>query len=287
MVNTGYLNTLLLILREAYTYHTNARPNLKPPDVIGPGETSLFTLLARIALLSPALFEQAVSASLPAPHPEPLSWLISEWLTHFDAIGDVLRKKLQALALTNLLSHPPTQAILYTNLQSLMSMWTDIITELNDATDYIDQPYEPQEQDHNPLNNHPNPNHSEPQNLTTATNPNQPLLQGDYLYTNNPSQTPDWPDMTPEDTRKRALSTVDPIYTVHIRVFVAERFAACVKVWSTNPNPTTRPSQFTSNNRDIGIEDNGDSGNGSGPEWLAHVDPAVLRAFADLKLDLA
>jgi len=218
MVNTGYLDEVLRILKEAYDYHQDPRPNRKPPEVIGPGETSLFTLLSRIALLSPSLFVQAINASS-----QNLDWLVVEWLSHFDAIGDILRKKLQTLAITNLLtaSNPPP-TIMLEQLQSLMTLWTDVVTELGEEA--------------------------------------AEESQGDYLWYNKPSDDPEWPDATPEDARKRAVSNVDPIYAVNIRTFIAERLQQTMQNWP--------------NGGQAGFEQ----------EWLSRVDSAVLKAFVDLKL---
>ena len=190
MVNTNYLPDLLRILKEAHSYHLDPRPNRKPPDIIGPGATSLFTLLSRIALLSPTLFIQAINATSPN-----LDWLVVEWLSHFDAIGDILRKKLQTLAITNLLSaSTPPPTIMLESLQSLMTLWTDVITELSEEA----------------------PEDS----------------QGDYLWYNKPSSSaPEWPDATAEDERKRMLSNVDPIYAVNVRDFVKERFQGMMQSW--------------------------------------------------------
>ena len=218
MIDTGYLAEVLRILKEAYDYHQDPRPNRKPPDVIGPGETSLFTLLSRIALLSPDLFVQAINASS-----QSLDWLVVEWLSHFDAIGDILRKKLQTLAITNLLaaSNPPP-TIMLEQLQSLMTLWTDVVTELGEEA--------------------------------------AEESQGDYLWYNKPAEEPEWPDATPEDARKRAVSNVDPIYAVNIRTFIAERLQQTMQNWP--------------NGGQAGFEQ----------EWLSRVDSAVLRAFIELKL---
>ena len=163
------------------------------PDVIGPGETSLFSLLARLALLSPPLFIQAINAC--SSETSALDWLVVEWIGHFDAIGDILRKKLQILGVTALLtasSPPPT--ILLDQLQSLMTVWTDIATELGEeAADDS---------------------------------------QGDYLwYFTKPSDAPDWPDATPEDGRKKVLGNNDPIFSVNARHFIAEHFKGVMQSW--------------------------------------------------------
>lgn len=189
MLNTGYLAALLEILKEAHEYHLDPRPSRRPPDIIGPGETSLFGLLSRIVLLSPDKFIQAVIATnVTSPSASsPAHWLLTEWLQQIDNIGEILRKKLEVLALTTLLtaSTPPFPHIMLENLQSLLTIWTDIVVELGqEAADES---------------------------------------EGDYLWHNRPGDVPEWPDATPEDGRKRTLSNQDPIYTVNIRDFVAVR----------------------------------------------------------------
>ena len=197
LVNTGYIAEVLRILKEAYDYHQDPRPNRRPPDVIGPGETSLFTLLSRLALLSPSLCIQAINSSTAntTDTTPPFNWLVTEWIGHFDAIGDILRKKLQVLGITAFLtiSSPPPQ-ILLESLQSMMTIWTDIILELG-AEAAEDS-------------------------------------QGDYLwYFDKPSNTPDWENATPEDARKRVVSNNDPIYVTNVRMVIAERLKMVVAAW--------------------------------------------------------
>lgn len=190
MINTGYLASMLEILREAYEYHQDPRPNRKAPDVIGPGETSLYSLIARMVLLSPEITVQAISAtnihSTSNANLPVVSWVLAEWLDRFVDIGDVLRKKLQVLALTSLLSAstPPFPELALENLQSFLTTWTDICIELGEEA--------------------------------------AEESMGDYLWHNKPAgDVPEWPDASPEDGRKRLLSNRDPIYTINVRDFVA------------------------------------------------------------------
>lgn len=191
LLNTGYLQEVLSIIKAAYNYHQDPRPNLRPPDVIGPGETSLFTLLSRLALLSPHLFVRAVNSS----DSNALNWLVEEWIASFDSIGDVLRKKLQTLGLTALLaSSSPPPTVMLDQLQSLLTVWTDLIVELSEEA--------------------------------------AEEAQGDYLwYHDKPAETPEWADSTPEDTRKRIVSNNDPIYSTNIRFFIAERLRHVMNNW--------------------------------------------------------
>ncbi|KIY02866.1 uncharacterized protein Z520_01331 [Fonsecaea multimorphosa CBS 102226] len=208
MLSTGYLASLMELLKEAYDYHQDPRPTRKPPDIIGPGETSLFCLLARIALLSPDQFIQAVSAtdvtstvsastSTPSSVSPPAKWLLTEWLLHIDTIGDILRKKLQVLAITNLLActvPPHFPMIMLENLETLFTIWTDICTELGqEAADES---------------------------------------EGDYLWHNHHGDggdVPEWPDATPEDGRKRVLSNHDPIYTINVREFIGSSLRQAIE----------------------------------------------------------
>ncbi|KIW61288.1 hypothetical protein PV05_01427 [Exophiala xenobiotica] len=224
VLNTGYLSTLLTLLKEAHEYHQDPRPNRRPPDIIGPGETTLLTLLSRIALLSPDQFVQAVVAANvnSTSSPTPTHWLLTEWLQSIDSVGDVLRKKLQVLALTNLLTAttPPFPELMLENLQSLLTVWTDVTVELGqEAADES---------------------------------------EGDYLWHNRPGYVPEWPDATPEDGRKRAISNADPIYTINIRHFIASRLRLTME-------RAGGPQTFEH-------------------EWLTRIDGVVLKAFVDLKL---
>ncbi|KAK5057687.1 hypothetical protein LTR84_011688 [Exophiala bonariae] len=196
MLNTGYLASVMEILKEAYEYHQDPRPNRRPPDIIGPGETSLFTLLSRMALLSPDATIQAVSATnvVSSTSTPTFAWLMTEWLSQIDNIGDVLRKKLQILAFTNLLNAntPPFPQPVLENLQSFLTTWTDLAMELGEEA--------------------------------------SEESMGDYLWHNKPTtDMPEWPDASPEDGRKRVLSNKDPIYTTNIREFVAVRLKGLVE----------------------------------------------------------
>lgn len=221
LIDTGYLQEVLRIIHEAYDYHQDPRANRRPPEVIGPGETSLFSLLARLALVSPQVFIQAINGC--TSNPTALNWLVVEWIGHFDAIGDVLRKKLQILGVTTLLTaSDPPPAVMLEQLQSLITAWTDIAVELGEeaAED----------------------------------------SQGDYLwYFTAPPDTPEWPDSTPEDGRKRVVSNNDPIFSVNVRHLIAERLGQVMRSW---PGGQAAFEQ----------------------EWLNRVDSVVMKAFVDLKI---
>jgi hypothetical protein len=174
MMSTQFLPTIINSIRSAYTYHQDPRPSRKPPDVTGPKETSLFSLLSHIAIQSPSTFLAFLE--------ENAQWLILEWISNFDAVGNIQDKKLQTIAITTLLSGRPP-AFMLEQLQSLMTIWTDICTALGDEA--------PEES------------------------------QGDYLwYGYSSDERPPWTDEAQEEERRRALSRENPVHRINIRAFI-------------------------------------------------------------------
>lgn len=194
-ISTEYLSTLISILHEAHSYHQDPRPNRRPPDIIGVGETTLFTLLSHMALADPQIFLSAItSISTMRGEPSTLKWLVEEWFHQYDSTPDTIRKKTQLLALTSLLSVPPPPTVLLESLQSLFSIYTDTLTELTEG----------------------------------AAEENR----GDYLYSPAPpgEMLSDWPDSdSPEDVRKRKMANWDVVYVVNARDFVREKLGIVVQ----------------------------------------------------------
>lgn len=196
MVHTDYLRSLIASLHEAYIYHQNPRPDRRPPEIIGIGETSLFTLLSHIILADPSLF-LSVLGSIHNPENTGdgiLSWLLTEWFYQYDSTPDILRRKVQVLALTSLLSVDPAPMPLLASLQSLFSIYTDTLTELAEGTAEENR--------------------------------------GDYLY--SPAQPggmlPNWPETdSPEDVRKRHMTNWEVVYVINTREFVAERLKHAIQ----------------------------------------------------------
>ena len=178
MVECGYLEKLLGLLRIAYDYHQDLKPNRQPPGVVGIGETSLFSILARFMLLGPQLVLEAISAITKST--DNSAWLLLEWMMHFDSIGDIQKKKLHCLGLTNFLaiSQPPPTFVLE-QLQSFMTIWTDTLTELSQDSD-----------------------------------------SGDYLWQGSEPVDAPWEGESPADTRKRQLDLFDPAFMLNAREHV-------------------------------------------------------------------
>lgn len=140
LVSSQFLSTLLTGLRDAHSAHQTSGPNRASSSIDGIVETNYLSVLARLALASPSLFTSALTASWPQEDFEStISWLLTEWFSHIDNIGDPERKKLSCLALTNLLQ--ASQPWILNRLQELMTVWTDTITELiaedGDGTDCL------------------------------------------------------------------------------------------------------------------------------------------------------
>jgi hypothetical protein len=132
LVSTGFLPAILSGLHGSWKAHCTTGPRALDPPVDGIVETDYFSILARLAIASPNTFCQAVQASAPEQQdlPSTMTWLLEEWTSHFENIGDPARRKLTALALAKLLE--TSQPWILQNLQSLMSIWTDVVVELRE-----------------------------------------------------------------------------------------------------------------------------------------------------------
>ncbi|KAL1956730.1 hypothetical protein VTO42DRAFT_6880 [Malbranchea cinnamomea] len=210
-VDSSFLQNILAGLREAHQAHLTTGPRKKSPAVYGVTETDYFSILARFALASPRVFFSAVtSATGSTPEAETMSWLLTEWFSHFDNIGDINRKKLHALGLTKLLSvngiSAPPPPFLLDHLQSYLTVWTDLITELAEGTE------------------------------------DEPAKQGDYLvhWENEPGDAKYHENEPPGTTRERLWSVSDPVRKLNIRQFVTEHIrgvvAACGGIESFKEN---------------------------------------------------
>lgn len=143
LLESSFLASLLEGLYSAHEVSQTSGPNRKTSHVVGVVETDYYSVLARLALANPAIFASSVAAATNSSEEKSLSWIMTEWFSHYDNIGTVSQKKLHALALTQLLAlqeapldpslPPPPPAYILSHLQSYLSMWTDLITELADG----------------------------------------------------------------------------------------------------------------------------------------------------------
>lgn len=206
LVDSSFLSSLLKGIHSAHEASQTTGPNKKPTSVYGIVETDYLSVLARLALGNPKIFISAVSAATAgssSSEEQTLTWILSEWFLHYDNIGSVTQKKLHALALTQLLSlnspDLPPPAYILNHLQSYLTMWTDIVTELGEG--------------------------AESSNTT-----------GDYLvYWNNPNNNNDGTGGDginatdpPETKRKRTWEDSDVVHKINIRDFIRERLQSLV-----------------------------------------------------------
>ena len=128
LIETRLLPQQLEGLHSAWTAHCTTGPNREVAAVDGVVETDYYSVLARLVLASPSMFLSAITAASSSPLEDTLKWLLEEWFSHLENIGDPGRRKLMALAITKLLES--NNATILQNLQLVMTMWTDVVTEL-------------------------------------------------------------------------------------------------------------------------------------------------------------
>ena len=138
----SFLSRLITGLRGSWKAHCTTGPLAKEPPVDGIVETDYFAILARITLgsvkaLGQAMATVAVGQDLGASTvDDAMTWLLEEWFNHLENVGDPSRKKLMVLALTKLLE--TNQPWILLNLQSLMTSWTDLVTDLREDSSHGD-----------------------------------------------------------------------------------------------------------------------------------------------------
>lgn len=130
LVHVGFFTKLLDGLKDSWKAHNTTGPNSKDAFVKGIIETDYYSLVARLILGSMGGFFQACEKASSEKVEATMKWLLEEWFSHFENIADPGRRKLMTLALTKLLE--TNQPFILLNLQSLMTIWTDVITELRE-----------------------------------------------------------------------------------------------------------------------------------------------------------
>jgi len=132
LISTGFLAKVLEGLHGAWQHHQSHGPYRELPAgaVDGVVETDYFTVLARVGLASPSTLLSAVRS---VGGEGVMDWLLEEWFSHIENIGDGPGKKLMTLVLTRLLGEDA--GLMLPKLQSLMTAWTDVLGELLDGMD--------------------------------------------------------------------------------------------------------------------------------------------------------
>lgn len=185
---SSFTRTLLTGLHGSWSAHCTTGPLAKDAPVDGIVETDYFAVLARLIMASLGSFRQAVGDD-----DTTMTWLLEEWFSHFENIGDPARRKLMCLALTTLLG--TNQPFILRSLQSLMTMWTDVITELREGAEDVGS-----------------------DSLVYA-----PDVVSDAPSSEDPE--------APEDGRRRRWTYSDEVYTINLPEFVRSKLqraiAAC------------------------------------------------------------
>jgi len=204
MMEAGLLQKQLEGLRTSWEAHCTTGPLAKSPDIDGVVETDYFSVFARICFYSTSSFMTFLTgttiygddvnnkggATVEIPRDTNVKWLVEEWFSHFENIGDPSRRKLMCLALTKLLE--TSHSDVFASFQLLMSMWTDVITELTDQ--------EPTEED-------------------SRTIGVDSLVYTDPLGLRQVAEG--YPEAA-EDERKRMLSFNDPVHRISLPEFVRD-----------------------------------------------------------------
>ena len=200
MVSSNLLFTLSSGLHDAYLAHQTTGPNRKKPSIDGIVETDYLNIYARLAVASPSLLLFGLEAALQNSRTDGSNyrdqvteWLLTEWFSHMDSIGHPAHKKLNCLALTSFLE--TGQPWILSHLQSLMTVWTDVITEI-----VVDSSLEEGKADY----------------------------QDSLVYNDPHAQKPDGPE-APADERRRVLNFEDPVHRIDVRVFIREKLAVAVE----------------------------------------------------------
>jgi hypothetical protein len=179
MMQTGFMNTLMKNLHDAWEANQTTGPNRKISKLNTVTEGDYFAILARLALAEPTAFAQMLSTF--GDVNQVWGWLSSEWFSHLSSMDHPERQKLYLLGLTRLLELPsPMQELVLGKLQDYFTMWTNVIAELQDG----------------------------------IANGTDSLIWGELEPTEYD---------TPKTIAERAMTSKDPVHSVHAFAFVQAR----------------------------------------------------------------
>ncbi|KAG0644506.1 armadillo-type protein [Tuber brumale] len=133
LIRSGFLPTLLEGIEKSHEAHQTTGPNKRyaPLDTIV--MTDYFSVLSRMVLASTTMFGENVRVCAERKGrtgESDMEWILEEWFRHFGNIGHPKQRKLGCIALTKLLE--TNQRWILKRLQDLMTVWTDVITELQE-----------------------------------------------------------------------------------------------------------------------------------------------------------
>ena len=203
LLDTQVLVQLVSNLRTAYDSHQTTGPNRPQSSIDGIVETDHFSVLARLAIASPSTFTEALT-TIASSFEETITWLLTEWFSHFESIGNPERKKLSCLALTALLDLAPQKWIMG-RLQELMGVWTEVVTE---CMDYPED--DPDEQD---------------AGVRRGRGPGRDVT----VFSDPEGLVPTDRPEPEEEARRRIVAFADPIHRLHIKGFIRERLQRAIE----------------------------------------------------------
>ncbi|KAI9884881.1 MAG: peroxisome assembly protein (Peroxin-2) [Watsoniomyces obsoletus] len=136
LVECGIMFKLMDGLRGCWRANRTSGPNRVSGPVETEVETDYFCILARLLLCSRRVFLRALESIRPPGSEDvdqAMNWLLTEWFNHFGVMPHETRRKLNCLALTSLLETGAPWIL--NRLQDLMTVWTDVIIELQDGSE--------------------------------------------------------------------------------------------------------------------------------------------------------
>jgi hypothetical protein len=207
LVTSQFFGKLISGLKGSWEAHQTTGPKAIVSHVEGLVETDYFSLLARLTYASPETLIEALKVTPEAEPPgtvanqaglhgidSTLTWLLEEWFSHTEDVSDPSRRKLMCLALTRILDlHQP---FILNKLQSLMSMWTDVLVELTEdqANQAVDC-----------------------------------LVYPDSAFDGSGLRFEAGEMESPEEERKRLLGRSDPVHRVNLVEMVKAALVGCVQ----------------------------------------------------------
>ncbi|ORY06399.1 armadillo-type protein [Clohesyomyces aquaticus] len=191
LISTGFLAKVLEGLHGAWTHHQSHGPYRELPSraVDGVVETDYFVVLARIGFAAPNVLIEALASIGGVEVEKTLDWLLEEWFSHIENIGDGPNQKLMCLVLTKFLE--TGAGWIMGRLQLLMGVWTDVLRALLEGMD--------------------------DQSQDSLFWPPDPIPFGQ----NDPE--------APEDVRKRELIYSDPVHRINLVKYVKEHLQMAVQ----------------------------------------------------------
>ena len=126
LIETKFLHQVLAGIKSANDAHQTTGPNRTHTDIEGITETDYLALLARILWSSPPIFAEAVVAVTGTA--DSLDWILKEWWSHCQDVGNTERLKLMCLALGKLFELDDASRF-FNWLQEYITSFTEVVLQ--------------------------------------------------------------------------------------------------------------------------------------------------------------